>query len=408
MGHVPSGPARQAGRRAVEWHAPNSHRLAFPTSTVSTTRLPYLVVAVTGRALAASAIRAGHRVVVLDCFADRDTAALARACRSVVAPTRLRIDRIALLKAATDLAPVGRCAGVVYGSGFEGRTALLASLGQGRRICGNTPSVIDEVREPGCFFGLLDRLAIRHPEVRLTPPPSPSGWLVKRAGGAGGAQVRPASGGPAPAGGYFQRFEPGRVLSAIFLADGRRARILGINQQWTSGARPRLPFLYGGAVGGFVLPPSVRSDVAARVDALVAATGLVGLNGIDFLLRGVEWSLLELNPRPTATVELYDRDYPRGLFEWHLRACEGQLPAGPARPRATRAHAVVHAATAGRVSRGFDFPAWCRDVPRPGTTYSPGDPLCTVHAAARTAGAALALLGRRKRRLEEALLEAVP
>ena len=89
-------------------------------------RVPYLVAAVTGRALAASAVRGGHPVVVLDYFADRDTRALAGAWRSVVAARGMRFDQRALLTAAQELAPVP--AGLVYGSGFEGRTGLLANL----------------------------------------------------------------------------------------------------------------------------------------------------------------------------------------------------------------------------------------------------------------------------------------
>src|SRR5438874_12619877 len=81
-------------------------------------------------------------VVVLDCFADRDTRGLARRCRSVVARQGLRFDARALLAAAAELAPWGRCAGLVYGSGFEGRTGLLGRLARGRRLYGNEPSVV--------------------------------------------------------------------------------------------------------------------------------------------------------------------------------------------------------------------------------------------------------------------------
>lgn len=366
---------------------------------------PFLVAAVAGRALAASASRAGHTVVVVDCFADRDTRALARDSRSVVAAHGLRLDGRALLAAAEALAPPGRCAGVVYGSGFEGRTGLLARLLVGRRRYGNEPSAVAAIKDPRCFLPLLDRLGIRYPEVRLTPPPDPAGWLVKRPGGAGGAHVRHAGRRRVRAGSYFQRFEKGRGLSALFLADGRRARVIGFNEQWTAPARRGRPFLYGGAVGGIALPPAVESDLRAKLDVLVAATGLVGLNGIDFLLRGDEWLALEVNPRPTATVELYDPDYPHGLFDWHLRACEGELPGHPARPRAARAHAVVYAANNVQLSAAFLFPDWCRDLPDPGTRFAPGDPVCTVHAAAADAERAVALVRRREAVIRSAMIE---
>jgi uncharacterized protein len=369
----------------------------------------FLVAAVTGRALAASALRGGYDVVVTDCFADRDTRVLARRCRSIAGRGRggaLRCDARALLAAASELAPPERSAGLVYGSGFEGRVRLLERLAAGRRLYGNAPAVVAAVRDIGRFCSLLDRLDIPHPETRRAPPLRAAGeWLVKHAGGAGGAHVRRAGKWRGAAGAYYQRFEPGASHSALFLADGRRATILGFNEQWTVRVRRGRPFLYGGAVSGSVLPRAVEIEIRAKLDALVAATGLVGLNGLDFLLAGDRWLALEVNPRPTATMELYDPDYPRGLFERHLHACEGRLPSVVPRPGAVRAHAVVYALARGHVSAAFVFPQWCRDVPNPGTRFVAGDPVCTVHAAAADRGRAVTLVRRREAALQRALVE---
>ena len=366
---------------------------------------PYLIVAVTGRALAVSAARGGHAAVVLDCFGDRDTRALAAACHAVGSAGGIRLDGRALLASARAEAPPQQSAGLVYGGGLEARTGLLARLARGRRLYGNPPEVVTAVKDPHRFFRLLDRLGIRHPAVRFRAPARAAGWLVKEPGGAGGAHVRRAGEGRSPAGAYFQRFENGRSLSALFLADGHRARVLGFSLQWTAPARVSRPFLYGGAVGGARLPAAMESELRAKIDLLVEAHGLVGLNGLDFLQRGEEWLALEVNPRPTATLELYDGDYHSGLFEWHLRACDGDLPARPAPPRAARAHGVVYLAGPARMSDGLHFPAWCRDLPMPGTLLRPGDPVCTVHAAAATPRLALALLRRRQATIQNALLD---
>jgi len=366
-----------------------------------------LVAGVTGRALAASAARGGHQVVILDYFADRDTCALASACRSVVSPRGLRFDRRRLLAAAAELAPLSHSAGLVYGSGFEGRIALLTRLASGRRLFGNAPEVVAAVRDPARFFPLLDRLGILHPEVGFSPPADPRGWVVKHPGGSGGAHVRRAEhsrvrGG---AGAYFQRVMPGRPCSALFLADGRRTLVIGFNEQCHSPARAGLPYLYGGAVGQIPLPPTVEADLRIRLDALVSATGLVGLNGIDFLLHEEAWSVLEVNPRPTATMELYDPDYDRGLFDAHLRACNGELPPGTAPARAARASSIVHAARPWQVRDGFGFPAWCHDIPQPGTRFAPGDPVCTVAAEGVDAARAVALVRERQLATDRTILE---
>jgi uncharacterized protein len=200
-------------------------------------------------------------------------------------------------------------------------------------------------------------------------------------------------------GSYFQRLVPGRPLSVLFLADGRRASIVGFNQQWTNSARLGLPFLYGGAVGSIALPEKLTTKISTRLNALVAATGVVGLNGLDFLLEGDNWSVLELNPRPTATTELYDPDYPEGLFELHRRACLGSLPEAPVAHRSARAHAIVHSATTWEVTADFTFPAWCRDIPVVGTRIVEGDPICTVHAEETHPEEAVALVHTRRAEL---------
>lgn len=329
--------------------------------------------------LAASAARGGHRVVVLDCFADRDTLDAADATRAVGTAGSPRLDRRALLAAARELEPAGGWAGVVCGSGFENRLGLLARLSAGRRLAGNSPEVVALVKDPARFFPLLARIGVRHPEVSLLPPRHPAGWLVKQGGGAGGTHVRPATGQGPRRGRYFQRFEPGRTLSVLFLADGSRGFRLGINEQWTAN-HPALPFLYGGAVGGVHLPAPVLAGLDQLLHRLVAATGIVGLNGLDFLLEGAEPSILELNPRPTATLELHDPAWDTGLFDRHLRACRGELPAARPAAASARAAAIVLAPAAGVIDAAFEFPAWCRDLPMPGTRFAPWDPVCTVHA----------------------------
>ena len=369
---------------------------------------PFLIVAVTGRALAASAARGGYPVVVLDCFADRDTAAVARQAVAVAKPGTMHLDRTAVLSRADTLAPAARCAGLVVGAGFEGRGALLSRLATGRRLMGNPAPVVAAVKEPRLFFPLLDRLGIRHPEVRYTPPAEPAGWLVKRAGGAGGTHVGFAAQGGKGRDIYFQRLETGRVCSVLFLCDGHRAWVVGFNQQWTRRVGTGRPFVYAGAVGWLALPEAVEQDLRIRLDALVAATGLVGLAGLDFLWRDDGWLALEVNPRPTATIDLYDADFPRGLFHAHLQACAGHLPleeVGRSAVRRVRAHAIVPADRPWRLPDGFTFPAWCRDLPPPGHRFEVGEPVCSIHCEAPDSAAAVALLRSRERELEQLMAE---
>ena len=359
-------------------------------------QFPLLLVSASGRALAQSAARAGLKVVVLDLFNDIDVRALAVASRSVAARNG-KFDARRLLAAAQRLCAPDRCGGFVYGSGFDGRTGLLAKLARGRTLFGNEPDTVARLKDPMRFFAMLDSFGCTHPATRLDPPADVAGWLVKRAGGAGGSHVQPArSGHRARPGRYFQKLQSGRTLSALFAADGRDARVLGVNEQWTAGIAQCAPYCYGGAVSGISLPGDVHVRIATMLDRLVRATGLVGLNGIDFMLdAGGEPCVLEINPRPTATIDLYDADYEGGLLALHLRACRGELPDIERRDRA-RAHAIVYATEALRVPAGTSWPQWCTDIPEGGGPIPAGAPVCSVHAdAASSAQARDMVMARR-------------
>jgi len=366
--------------------------------------LPLLLVSASGRALAQSAAHAGVKVIVLDLFNDLDARALAVASRGV-AGRNGKFDSRQLLAAAQELCPPESCAGLVYGSGFEGRTRLLERLSNGRTLFGNRPDTVAALKEPARFFPLLDTLGIAHPEVRPDPPADVAGWLVKRIGGAGGSHVRLArSRHRARVHRYFQKFQRGRTLSATFVADRQCARVIGFNEQWTAGVGHRAPYCYGGAVSQPPLPRQTQRRIAGLLDDLVQASGLVGLNGLDFILADETPFVLEINPRPTATIDLYDADIGSGMLALHLRACCGELPEIPV-VNIARAHAIVYAAVALRVPVGIEWPEWCTDLPEGGSVIPMGAPVCSVHAAATTSAEARDLALARRSRMEESLLE---
>ncbi len=194
---------------------------------MSAERAPILVVALSGRALASAARRAGERVIVLDAFADDDTRGLA--LRVMALPRgAMGFDESALLAAVTELAPGVR--GLVYGAGLEHDPALLARLGEKIPLLGNLPETLVLMKHPERFAALLQRLHLPHPVTSLTPPANDRDWLRKRIGGSGGSHIAAATGTIAASGDYFQRRVAGELLSALFVADGVRARVLGFQR----------------------------------------------------------------------------------------------------------------------------------------------------------------------------------
>jgi predicted ATP-grasp superfamily ATP-dependent carboligase len=110
---------------------------------------------------------------------------------------------------------------------------------------------------------------------------------------------------------------------------------------------------------------------------------LRGLNGIDFMLDQNGWKLLELNPRPTATLELWDVAPMPSLLKLHVQAFLGRLPAALPSLTWSLAVAVVYASDQLAIPADFVWPDWCSDRPSAGSLIAAGEPICTVRAGGR-------------------------
>jgi predicted ATP-grasp superfamily ATP-dependent carboligase len=352
-----------------------------------------LIAAISGRALAASARRGGYVPLVADFFGDVDT--LADAGRHIRLASGLAhgIDGDELMAALRALAEGREPVGVVCGTGFEDRPRLLSRIAHDWPLLGNGEEVTRQVKDPETFAAVCDACGIPHAAHALAAPRDPEGWLAKRRGGSGGSHVTPAAGRSADAAVYFQERVPGTPVSALFLADGRRAVVLGFSAQWSAPA-PQKPFRYGGAVRPASLSPRLAQGLAKAVATFVAAVPLVGLNSADFLVDGDEFRLMEINPRPGATLDIFEP--PGGsLFALHLAACHGELPAGLPRIEGAAAAAIAYAGRDIASLAALPWPAWTADRPQAGIAVTAGDPLCTVLAHAATAAEATTLLAQR-------------
>src|SRR6478672_6620031 len=263
------------------WHASSMHRAPA-----------VLIAAASGRALAASARRGGYAPLVADFFGDEDTATAAEAYIRLDRGLSdgMRYDRVitALERLATPREP----AGIVCGTAFEARPELLPDI-------------------------------------------------AKRPGGAGGRHIRDAADSQCTGGSfYFQRRVQGSPISALFLADGRRTVVLGFSAQWSAPTSSQ-PFRYGGAVQPAVLEPETAAAMKEAVQRLGAMVPLLGLNSADFLVSGDVFTLLEINPRPGATLDIFE-PAEGSLFAMHVSACQGALPATPPSYERARAAAIVY------------------------------------------------------------------
>lgn len=384
-----------------------------PSAKNSDNDRPWLLVGLSVRALAQAAARSGYAVCAADAFGDRDTAtACAGRVIRLAVNAGYRIEPPSLVEAVVmaqcRFAPDG-FAGIVTGSGFDGRPELIAKLAELGKLAGLglltgcDAAVMRTLREPRKWFTLLDDLDIPHPPVRFEAATDLRGWLLKSASGSGGWHVRPWQHSTnLDDDGYFQQRRHARPASVLFVANGSRVLVLGWQWQLLA-ATPTLPWRYGGVVTASNFPAAVRDQITAALSAIVAQVPLRGLAGLDFLVDGDNVEVLELNPRPTASISLYPQ---HDLFGIHLAACAGVLP--PADLPTTgplRGEAVLYAPCRLHVDTSFAWPDDCADIPATTTDLAPGEPVCTVGVQADSAHSLHQLLAHRQRSLLNTLME---
>jgi predicted ATP-grasp superfamily ATP-dependent carboligase len=329
-----------------------------------------LVVAVSARMLAELAVADGYRVTALDRFGDVDLRAVASSA------TADRNDALVELAAGID------AEAVVYGAGFENRPDLVSRLARGRELLGTRAELLRAVRDPWAVGAAARAAGARAPETRSaddTPgDPRRGVWLRKPARGGGGRGVHPWSGGRLRRAEILQRRVHGLSCSAVAIGDGRRAAVLGLTEQLHH--RPGFGWM------GNVTPPGlphgelVELDGRLRVvcDEVAGRFGVSGAFGVDAIWDGRDAWVLEVNPRPPASLELFGP----GSFEAHVRAARHVGIPSSGTPRSTPCAKVKLVLFADRDLRAPDPDWWpaglVHDIPRAGEMIKRGAPVCTL------------------------------
>ena len=337
----------------------------------------YLIISQSGRALAASAKRAGIDTHVIDLFADEDTVENTLSNHFVTGFSN-GSNPETLINVVAEYTSNNPDLSVVIGSGFEECPELLTQLEQRFSVIGNHSNVIRQLKDPAVFFKKLEELRLPHPEYFTdTTDEVENNLLIKTMGGAGGAHVRLyESGMTLTSDCYLQAMLRGKNHSATFLADGESFHVLGFNATWVRNENS--DFTFAGAVSNASLSDELCQQVTDAIRQLVLLFQLQGLCSMDFIVDETgQYSILEVNPRPTATFELYETQ--RSLFAQHIAAFQGKMMEPELYQSLYRALGLLYAGKSITISR-MDWPAWVTDRPKAGKQITEGEPVCTVHA----------------------------
>lgn len=355
-------------------------------------------------------MQAGYRVAAIDGFADSQTRSMASLVEQVPFDAK-GFNAEAMLAVVAKL-DASLYSGFVYGSGFDAQPALLAEVAKCIPLLGNLPATLALVKSPSHFFSACAQLGIAYPQTWTDAHATlPSQGLIKSVGGSGGSHIKryADTGLVINEQSYVQQALPGLPVSLLFLANGQHAARVGFNELLLAPTET-MPYRYGGAVSQLDLPLAVQQQLLQAAEKLTAKFSLRGLNSLDALLHDGIAYVLEVNPRLSASVGLYEASNE----EWHLLAMHvaasrpGQplsLPVSLAVQIKSQGQAVLYSVLELNIPANFAWPDWAQDYPprQSAVRVKAGEPICSVTASAANAEAAKQLLAIRVKMLNHLL-----
>ena len=239
----------------------------------------------------------GCSIWAIDQFADRD---LRQIADCTVCPPDGYPEAIPELAKQFPPGPV------LYTGGLENHPRVIAELAKSRELWGNPPEALARVRDPFALAHVLEQSGIRTPRLVPHGEPCPRNgrWVRKPFASGGGIGIRFAH--PEEAASphhYFQEWVEGTPMSAVFV----NATLWGVTEQLIG--EPWLhaePFAYCGNIGPLAERDLLHSMLYCGGKAVSPRLRLFGLWGVDFINENGVPSVVEVNPRYTASAEVIE------------------------------------------------------------------------------------------------------
>jgi predicted ATP-grasp superfamily ATP-dependent carboligase len=188
----------------------------------------------------------------------------------------------------------------------------------------------------------------------------------------------------------------GRNISVSFLMHPARTDLLGCTEQLLGHRELQASeFQYCGSIGPLHIAPSINKKLQELGEFLQHEYSLRGLIGVDLILDDDQLWLIEINPRYTASMELFESQFNRSMIQLHLDSFS-KNPATFTRIDHAGRHygkAVLFARETTQIPNEFQ-PIWqaalkCQqptvaDLPPIGAIVQAGHPLFTIFAHSKS------------------------
>lgn len=190
-----------------------------------------------------------------------------------------------------------------------------------------------------------------------------------------------------------QELVVGTPASVCCIATGSKSMAVATNEQVLRGGIGESAFGFSGSVTPSGHP--LISEMSAMAERIATASGCVGTIGIDFVISDNGPVAIEINPRFQGTVDTVEMACGCNLFDLHVSACRGILPASRPDARQVAARKILFADRDMTVNADLAvMKEFVADIPWPGTFFEEDQALVSVYGWGPDRSAACAMLDK--------------
>ena len=323
-----------------------------------------------------------------DAFGDVDTKRCAKR-HFPLNPLQLQAD-VKLLKAE-----INEVDGIIIGSGFERADFDFLKVEDRRKILGNAPEKTKEVSNKAWLSSRLDDLGIPHPLAYTGREIAEGEEKAKRLHYP--VVAKPAYGGGGTANFFcntekelirwakqlpdflYQEYIKGTPASVSLISSKREAISVSVNEQLIGldSVDAPGPFVYCGNISPFVTKFSDSERLCEIAAELTTELGLIGSNGVDFVVTDDGPVVIEVNPRFQGSLDTVELSTGLNLVDASMKAVRGDLLMERAEAKRYAAKAIVFAKQEGMVVENFDRLGGIVDIPEKGRIIKSEETIAT-------------------------------
>ena len=296
-----------------------------------------LVIGFSTRNVVCSGRRAGYNMYALDSFCDHDLKKCANAAIQFDIEDGFNVKSIKAEKILELIDSFGvEFDAIIPGSGFE----TMDFPGCKYPILRNDISTIQKVSDKSLFAGILEKMGLPHPRVFSYYKKEDIEYpvMIKPVSGGGGIfnqmvknesemeaymdHIENSEYGLSKSDMIIQEFIRGLPTSISVISTKNKANSIAVNEQligteWLTD----MPFAFCGNITPFESQYSEQmKDIAEK---LIMEMGLIGSNGVDFLLTENGPVIIELNARFQGSLDTVEMATGINVFDAHMKAFQG-------------------------------------------------------------------------------------